>query len=386
MVLRKSKVDNYNKKMKNIKIAEIVLISFLTISFGVLVYCIYISAKMDNTGFNVGEYKAETLSTEVSASDIKEKVDITDVITDINESVVGISKLKNKGSTVFLADSNESLGLGTGFIISEDGYIVTNQHVAGDKFDSCYITLENGSSFTGNVIWSDESIDLSIIKIDTTGLKFVKLGDSDALKIAQDIYAVGNPVGFEFQRTVTSGIISGLDRVVKLEEDDNVLYMEDLIQTDATINPGNSGGPLINENGEVVGVSTVKVTNAEGIGFAIPINIIKPVIEQIKDNPNYKTASLGVFAYDQKIIPYIKQDLGTTRTFEEGIYVAQVIRNSPAYKAGLKEGDIINKIDDLTLNKMSDLRKYIYQKQPGDKVKIIYLRNSREIEAEIELK
>lgn len=382
--MRKSKVDDYNKKMKNIRIIEVILISFLTIAFGVLVYCIYTSAKVEDLGVDLNDYKAETLAADVNEADQESDKNISDIIMDINESIVGISKLKNKGSTVFLTDSNSSLGLGTGFIVSNDGYIVTNEHVAGDKYESCYVTLENGTSYTGNVVWSDSNIDLSIIKISANELKFVNLGNSDELKITQSVYAIGNPIGFEFQRTVTSGIVSGLDRVVKLEED-TTNYMEDLIQTDATINPGNSGGPLINEKGEVIGINTVKITSAEGIGFAIPINIIKPVIEEIKNNPDYQTATLGVFAYDQKIIPYIKQDLGITRSFENGIYVAQVVRNSPAYKAGIKEGDIISEIDDISLNKMSDLRKYIYQKQPGDKVIIKYLRNNREEEAEIEL-
>lgn len=378
--MRRSNIDKYNNSMKNIKVIEIILISFLLVSFFGLIYCICIATDTDNLIADESYYKAEVVAAEVDGN----VIEVSDMIDNINESIVGISKIKNKGSTIFLTDSNEKLGLGTGFIVSDDGYIVTNEHVSGEKYENCYITLENGTSYTGKVVWSDEDIDLSIVKINVNNLKTISMGDSDKIKLTQKVYAIGNPVGFEFQKTVTAGIISGLDRVVKLEEE-TTTYMEELIQTDAIINPGNSGGPLINENGEVIGINTVKISSAEGIGFAIPINIIKPVIEKIVNDKNYETARLGIFAYDQKIIPYIKQDLGINLSFEEGIYVSQVINNSPAYKAGMKEGDIINQIDDVSLKKMSDLRKYIYQKQPGDKVKIKYLRSNREIEIEIEL-
>lgn len=382
--MRRSNINKYNNDIKKIKVIETILILFLVILFAFLIYCIYTSIDTDGLLANENYYKAEVVAAEVDEYKNGNIIDVIDVIDDINESIVGISKIKNKGSTIFLTDSNEKLGLGTGFIVSEDGYIITNEHVSGEKYENCYITLENGTSYTGKVIWSDEDIDLSIVKINANNLKSLNIGDSDKIKLTQKVYAIGNPVGFEFQRTVTAGIISGLDRVVKLE-DEKTSYMEELIQTDATINPGNSGGPLINENGEVIGINTVKISSAEGIGFAIPINIIKPVIEKIVNDKNYETARLGIFAYDQKIIPYIKQDLGINLSFKNGIYVAQVINNSPAYKAGIEEGDIINQIDDIYLKKMSDLRKYIYQKQPGDKVKIKYLRNNRENEIEIEL-
>lgn len=382
--MRRSNINKYNNSIKKIKVIETILMFFLVILFMFLIYCIYIAIDTDGLLANENYYKAEVVAAEVDEYKNENIIDVIDVIDDINESIVGISKIKNKGSTIFLTDSNEKLGLGTGFVVSEDGYIITNEHVSGEKYENCYITLENGTSYTGKVIWSDEDIDLSIVKINANNLKSLDIGDSDKIKLTQKVYAIGNPVGFEFQRTVTAGIISGLDRVVKLE-DEKTTYMEELIQTDATINPGNSGGPLINENGEVIGINTVKISSAEGIGFAIPINIIKPVIEGVLNNKNYETAGLGIFAYDQKIIPYIKQDLGINLSFKSGIYVAQVINNSPAYKAGIEEGDIINQIDDISLKKMSDLRKYIYQKQPGDKVKIKYLRNNRENEIEIEL-
>lgn len=140
--------------------------------------------------------------------------------------------------------------------------------------------------------------------------------------------------------------------------------MTDLIQTDATINPGNSGGPLIYPNGDVIGINTVKISSAEGIGFAIPVNIIKPIIESFKNNGDFQEASIGIYAYDKEVVPY----LDSNYTFEKGIYVAQITKNGPADNTELKEGDIITSIDSIELNTMNDLRQYIYTKKPGDEV------------------
>ena len=167
-------------------------------------------------------------------------------------SVVGISKIKNTGSSIFNTDSASELGLGTGIIVSDSGYILTNWHVAGNRYSSCYVTLDDGSVNNGSVVWSDDVLDIAIVKINAKGLKYLKLGDSDGIKLGDPVYAIGNPIGIEFQRTVTAGIISGLNRSIKLSEDGVDSYMDDLVQTDATINPGNSGGPLINAAGEVV--------------------------------------------------------------------------------------------------------------------------------------
>jgi len=197
-------------------------------------------------------YKTQLMVQETEIVEERETADITGKIEEITSSIVGISKIKNIGTSIFLNDSANQLGLGTGVIVSDNGYILTNEHVSGGKYSNCYVTLENGKNYNASVVWSDQDIDLSIIKINANGLSYAKLGDSDTIKIAEKVYAIGNPIGFEFQRTVTSGIISALDRTIKIEEEDKTSYMGDLIQTDATINPGNSGGPLINSNGEVI--------------------------------------------------------------------------------------------------------------------------------------
>ena len=176
----------------------------------------------------------------------------------------------------------------------------------------------------------------------------------------------GNPIGYEFRRTVTSGIISAKNRTIKIEEDNKTSYMTDLIQTDATINPGNSGGPLIYPNGDVIGVNTVKISSAEGIGFAVPINVIKPIIESFKNTGGFEEASIGIYAYDKEVIPYLN---GTSNiNFDKGIYVVQINKGGSCDGTELKEADIITSIDDKNLNTMSDLKEYIYTKKPGDEV------------------
>lgn len=371
------------KGHKFIRGLEITAIIILILSFITLAYCVYISIMAEKEYEDNYSAEKTSLQTNITKNEGSIESNISDIIEKVNNAVVGISRVKNTGSTIFLPDGSESLGLGTGFIVTENGYIVTNQHVSGDKNGTCYVTLEDGRNFNASVVWADSDLDLSIIKINTTNLSYLELGDSDSIKVAQSVYAIGNPIGFAFQRTVTSGIISGLNRTIKLEEDDKTYYMEDLIQTDATINPGNSGGPLIDVNGKVLGVNSVKITSAEGIGFAVPVNILKPIIEKFKNDGKFNAATLGIFAYDESMIPYINQELGTNYSLDYGIYVTSVIRNSPADNAGIVQGDIILEIDGKKLNKMSALRQYIYEKNIGDTVKIKYLRNRKEIEINV---
>ena len=368
------------KVNKVIRSLEVIAITILIICFIILAYCVYVSITAEQQ--YASEYKAETTSVDESTNN---ENNISDLIEKVNNSVVGISKIKNKGSTIFLKEGTQSLGLGTGFIVAKNGYIVTNEHVSGSKNSTCYVTLEDGRDYEANVVWADAEMDMSVIKINADNLPYLNLGDSDKIKIAEPVYAIGNPIGYEFQRTVTSGIISGLDRTIKIEDDDKNYYMEDLIQTDATINPGNSGGPLIDKEGNVLGINSIKITTAEGIGFAIPINIIKPIVEKLKNNDEFNAATLGIFAYDKGVIPYINQELNKNIKLNNGIYVAEVIRNSPAEKAGIQKGDVLIGIDGKTIDKMSELRIYIYEKEIGDEVTIKYIRNNREYEKTITL-
>ena len=238
------------------------MIIVLTSILSIICYKIYEGIEI-NTYETQGEEAEKTIK---SVEDKKELgKEIAEIIEKVTSSVVGISRIKNKGGTIFLKDGTTQLGLGTGIIVSENGYILSNAHVTGEKYSNCYVTLENGRNYTANVVWSDSNLDLSISKISVKNLPYANLGDSENIKIGEEVYAIGNPIGYEFQRTVTAGIISAKERTVRIDENETSVYMENLIQTDATINPGNSGGPLINLDGNVIGVTSVKITTAEGI-------------------------------------------------------------------------------------------------------------------------
>lgn len=277
------KKRNKNKPLRKVLTTMSILL-FLVIA-GFYLYTMYINIDIKK---NYSSNYTATKTSETVEEIKQESKTIADVIEETSQAVVGISKLKENGNSIFLKDGAKQLGLGTGILVSEDGYILTNQHVSGATYSTCYVTLENGKEYNANVVWSDTDLDLSILKINMKGLPYLKLGDSDKIRTGEKVYAIGNPIGFEFQRTVTSGIISAVDRTIKIEEEEKQSYMEDLIQTDATINPGNSGGPLINPEGEVIGVNSVKITSAEGIGFAIPINIVKPIIEKFKTQRKFR--------------------------------------------------------------------------------------------------
>lgn len=359
-----------------------VIISILLVIILALTYLVYFQIDINTTPTNLSQQTTDVTKLSQTVEQVeKQDKTITEVIEQVNEAIVGISKLKNSGTTIFLEDGTSELGLGTGMIVSENGYILTNEHVSGGKYSNCYVTLSTGKSYQGNVVWSDSTLDLAIVKINSKNLPFVTLGDSSNVKVGQSVYAIGNPIGFEFQRTVTSGIISAVDRTILLEEEGSTSYMEDLIQTDATINPGNSGGPLINNQGEVIGINSIKITSAEGIGFAIPINTAKNIIQSFITTGKFEEAYLGVFAYDKNIIPYLDSNLN----LENGIYVVQVTFNSPAARYGIQEKDVLLEVDGISLNKMCDLRCYIYEKKPGDTVTLKVLRNNREMNMEVTL-
>ena len=355
------------RKKNNLK--KIIFVSAFLIF--IWIFGFYLYTTYQNIEINESNYTAEKqLSTtnEQTVENVEEESKkVADMLEETTEKVVGISKLKNTGSSIFSNSEESDLGLGTGFIVTSDGYIVSNSHVTGEKYSKCYVTLENGNNYEGTVTWSDTDLDLSIVKINSKNLPYMSLGDSSSIRVGETVYAIGNPIGFEFRRTVTSGIISAKNRTIKIEEENKTSYMTDLIQTDATINPGNSGGPLIYSNGKVIGINTVKISTAEGIGFAIPINIIKPIIESFKETGTFEEATIGIYAYDKEVIPYLNSSYNTIN-FDTGIYVAQITKNGPADNTELKEADIITSIDGKKLNTMNDLREYIYTKKPNDEV------------------
>lgn len=239
------------KKNKSKKIISRIIILAISIIIGYYLYYTYTKIEVNSQSYET--QRIQSTVNEQTVENVEEKSkNVADILEKTMESVVGISKLKDNGSSIFSTNTETLLGLGTGVIISENGYILSNEHVTGAKYSTCYITLENSKKYDGTVVWSDSDLDLSITKIEAENLKYINLGDSSKIRVGETVYAIGNPIGFEFRRTVTSGIISSKNRTIKLEEKDSASYMSDLIQTDATINPGNSGGPLIYPNGDVI--------------------------------------------------------------------------------------------------------------------------------------
>ena len=296
-------------------------------------------------------------------------------------AVAGISVLKVDGGSLFDKDTAEKWGVGSGIIATSNGYIITNNHVAGGKNKRIIVSLSDGRSVDGTTVWSDPVIDLAIVKINQNNLPTLPLGDANTLQVGEPAIAIGNPLGLQFQRTVTQGIISALNRTIKIDTDQGSNYMEDLIQTDASINPGNSGGPLINSKGEVVGINTIKVTSAESMGFAIPINIVIPIIKQFADKGSFNETYMGVLAFDKEVAPYLSGNLG----IDKGIYVANVDNDGPACKNGIKIGGVIKQVDGKDVNTMMDLRAYIYSKKPGDTVKVTHLSGGKTVTVPIKL-
>lgn len=292
--------------------------------------------------------------------------DAAAVVQNALPGVVGISTLKTDGRSIFDRDATTKLGVGSGIIVNSNGYIITNYHVAGGSNKKIIISFANGRNYEGAVLWGDPVIDIAIVKIDAENIPNLPMGDASTLKVGEPVIAIGNPFGLQLQGTVTSGIISALNRTIKIDTDKGTNFMEDLIQTDASINPGNSGGPLINSKGEVIGVNTIKVTSAEAIGFAIPINLAKPIVNKLINDGKFTEPYLGIFAYDRQIMPFI--DLNVK--LDKGIYIANIDNDSAAFKSGIRQKDIVIQIDGKDVNTMAELRAYIYSKNPGDVVNI----------------
>ena len=267
-------------------------------------------------------------------------------------------------------------GSGSGFIVDAKGYIVTNAHVVANRSKETVTTLFNdGSQKQGKVLWEDANLDLAVIKVDTDkALTPVDLGNSDKIQIGEPAVAIGNPLGLDLQRSVTMGIISGLNRTVGSDQGS---YIDGLIQTDASINAGNSGGPLFNSKGEVIGINTAKISSAEGLGFSIPISALKPIVDQIIKTGTYETVSLGVVVAN----PSDVQDRYRVRVkVDKGAVVMDLYPNGTAAKAGLQQGDVITKIGDKEIKDTSSLKKSLYAYKLGDQAKVTYIRDGKEKE------
>lgn len=265
-------------------------------------------------------------------------------------------------------------GRGSGFIVSKDGHILTNNHVV-DGADKITVTFSDGRKFDAKVLGKDPTFDLAVVKVEGKDLPFLKLADSDKTEVGEWVVAIGNPFGLE--HTVTVGVISAKNRSV---HDGNVNF-DGFLQTDAAINPGNSGGPLLNLRGEVVGINTAIVPYAQGIGFAIPVNMAKQVMSDLIEFGKVRRGWLGVTI--QSLTKEFAEAYGVEG--ENGAIVSDVMSGSPAEKAGLKRGDVILEVDGSSVKNHQEFVMKIRQMMAGDKVALTVVRQKNKIKVDATL-
>lgn len=352
-------------------IGLIVLVCIIT---GVLSSLLTVVLMKDSIWKNESDDK----STQIVVNDDGKRQNIYHAVTDkAMPSVVGITTTTIDRNNIF-AIPTQSQGVGTGVIVDANGYILTNSHVVSDgQAIDVNVLFNDGSTIKGKVLWNDNQLDLAMVKVDKIGLTPAELGDSDKVRIGDIAIAIGNPLGLEFQKSVTQGIISGLDRTIKTEKSN----MAGLMQTDASINPGNSGGPLLNEKGQVIGINTAKASQAEGLGFAIPINTAKPIVEQTIKTGNFEKVTLGIKGID---LARFEASTGTDLEADKGVYIAEVIEGTAAQKSGIKANDVIVTLGNDNISTMSDLNKSLYKYSVGDNTEIMINRGGKEIKIQVE--
>lgn len=362
-----------NKKRKSNGIGKYFVVGLvtmvLTLSISIPSTYYVIKTALEN-GTLKGTSETKNISyTTPSFTSNTTSLSVTDVVNKVAPSVVSVST-KSSVSNGFFSQPQE--GVGSGFIINEDGDILTNYHVVQGATE-VNVTFNNGKEYKAKIVNYDANADLAMIrlveKVEVPGV--AALGDSDLLQAGQEVIAIGNPLGKEFVGTVTKGIISAASRSLQNQDGSTSVY----IQTDAAINPGNSGGPLINANGEVIGINSAKISEegVEGIGFSIPINTVKEKIGVLSK----QSLTLGVSIRD------IGSEEAKARKLVEGIYVASIVQYSPAEKAGIQAGDVIVGFNGKSIKTSAELSEEKNKLNEGDKVKIVVNRDGKEIALDI---
>lgn len=353
-----------------------VLVVLLVFTTGILGYKVYdLSDQIEKLD------KTETQK-EVSTIVSEFETDVTRVVQEVNDKVVSVVQHVNKAVT----------GSGTGVVYEvQDGatYIVTNHHVIEGAQD-IVVKLASGEEVVAQLIGSDVYTDLALLKIEGDfGLEAFKIGDSSRVTVGEFVVAMGSPLGVEFSNSSTFGIISGKDRLVPVDLNNDGISDWDMVvmQTDAAINPGNSGGALVNMNGELIGINSLKISSEkiEGMGFSIPINEVLPIVAQLKDHGkvNYPLIGISAIAIDE-MAPMYKAQMnikeGTT-----GVLVVDVSLGAAAYRAGIQKDDIITSFDGVEVKDFKEFRKELYKKEPKDTVILKVLRGEETLEVEVTL-
>jgi len=329
-------------------------------------------------GYVLIRYLPGTIPTDKQSVVLQESSAAVDVAKSVSPSVVSIVS-QSAGFSFFGASQTEQ-GAGTGIIVGSNGLIITNNHVIAGATELDVFTNDGKEYKNAKVVASDTVNDLAFVQISASGLPTAKLGDSSSVKVGTEVIAIGNALG-QYQNTVTQGIISGIGRPVQASDQGggSVESLQNLLQTDAAINPGNSGGPLVDVRGNVIGINAAVASDAQGIGFAIPINEAKQELQSVQSSGTISRPYLGV-----RYIP-VTQAFAADNNLpvNNGAYVSgsqgspAVVSGSPADKAGLKEGDILTKVGNQTIDQNHTLSSLIGNYKVGDKVTLTYLRGGK---------
>lgn len=330
----------------------------------------------------------------------KDELPISDLVDDddqtppsigeLSKAIVGIINLKQQS----IWTPNQEAGTGSGIIYQKENgkaYIVTNNHVV-EGATEVEVELNNEERVRAQVLGTDALTDLAVLEIDSDNVEYVAtLGSSDSLQVGETVIAIGNPISMDFSGSVTKGIVSGLERALKVDTngDGHPDWVTEVIQTDAAINPGNSGGALVNSDGNVIGINSMKIArhSVEGIGFAIPIDSALPIIEQLKENGEISRPFIGITTAEMSQVPFQYQNKITLpENIDGGMVIADVQDDSPAGKAGLQQFDVITKINDHEISSILDLRKYMYSETSvGDTIELEVFRNGKQKIVQLEL-
>lgn len=306
---------------------------------------------------------------------LEEESAVIDVAERVSPSVVAISTTQRIFNPFdpFSIPKSQSSTIGTGFVVSGKGIIVTNRHVVTDTDARYTVVTRDDKKYEIRKIYRDPVLDLAIVQIDGDNLPEVELGDSTRLKVGQTVVAIGNALG-QFTNTVTTGVVSGLGRRVTAGDpfSGSAESLENLIQTDAAINPGNSGGPLLNSGGQVIGVNVAVTEGAQNIGFAIPISAVKKIVDEFVQKGSVSRPFLGVR------YRFISRDVALLNEVPQGAYIQDVVDGSPADKAGIRPGDIITKIDGKSIDSESSIPETIAAKNIGDNISMVVWNDGKE--------
>lgn len=333
-------------------------------------------AQRENKGFRVGTVEQRVLSEESVVIEVADRVSPSVVTVSVERPERRILEF-GPGGLRSRVEGGQPQDIGTGFIVSENGLIITNKHVVSETGVNYQVVTKSGQEYEVEEISRDPSNDIAVLKVDASGLTPVEIGSSGNLKVGQFVIAIGTALG-EFRHTVTTGVVSGLGRGITAGSvfEGYVERLDDVIQTDAAINPGNSGGPLLNSAGQVVGVNVAVAAGAENVGFAIPIDIVKEALEQFEETGNFVSKPFLGVTYQM-----IGQEAAILNEVPQGAYVVEVVDNSPAETAGIVPEDIITKMDGEDLREETGgLADVISKKNPGQQVTLEVWRNGETLQ------